>query len=261
MLRGLSERVGKHIEKQKSAAEKERRVQEALKALKDEQIKTVSEAAHHFEVSHHTLRRRQLGRNGPPSKSQVKKQLLTEAQEETLVEWIKHMGVIGEPFSKWAIHAKVADLSELLQEKTKKTGKIHLPLRNWVYEFLCCHPNLLLKRPTGLDNVHMHNFNLHVVGRHFWQLDELLKANDVPLENLYNMDEKGIQLGSGRQLDGTRYLYSKDQPICVKTQNVSLELVTTIECVAADGSDIKPGFVFSGKNILHRGYFEEDGVL
>jgi hypothetical protein len=47
----------------------------------------------------------------------------------------------------------------------------------------------------------------------------------------------------------------------VKTQGASLELVTTIECVAADGSNLKPCFVFTGKNVLHEGYFEEDGVL
>jgi hypothetical protein len=39
---------------------------------------------------------------------------------------------------------------------------------------------------------------------------KLLKKFDVPLENMYNMDEKGIQLGGGWQLDGTKYIYLKD---------------------------------------------------
>lgn len=60
------------------------------------------------------------------------------------------------------------------------------------------------------------------------------------------MDEKGIQLGGGWQLDETRY-YVKDQSICLKTQNANLKLVTTIECVAVNGSNIKPAFVLSGK--------------
>ena len=106
-----------------------------------------------------------------------------------------------------------------------------------------------------------HNFNPNVVGRHFQILGELLKQFDVPLENMYNMDEKGIQLGGGWKLDGTWYLYVKDQGICLKTQNSNLELVTTIKCVAANGSNIKPGFVFSGKNTLHKEYFEEDGIM
>jgi hypothetical protein len=45
------------------------------------------------------------------------------------------------------------------------------------------------------------------------------------------------------------------------TQGASLELITTIKCVAVDGSNLKPCFVFNGKNVLHEGYFEEDGFL
>ena len=78
---------------------------------------------------------------------------------------------------------------------------------------------------------------------------------------MYNMDKKGIQLGGGRKLDGTQYLFAWDQQNCVRTQNTNLELVTTIECVATDGSSLKPCFVFTGKNVLHKGYFEEDSVL
>ena len=92
-------------------------------------------------------------------------------------------------------------------------------------------------------------------------LGDFLEKYDVPLENMYNMDEKGIQLSGGRKLDGTRYLFARDQQNRVRTQNANLELVTTIKCVAADGSSLKPCFVFTGKNVLHEGYFEEDGVL
>ena len=75
------------------------------------------------------------------------------------------------------------------------------------------------------------------------------------------MDEKGIQLGGGRKLDNTRYLYSREQRNRVKLQSPDLELVTTIECIGADGSILKPGFVFCGKQVLHDEYFDEEGVL
>jgi hypothetical protein len=155
----------------------------------------------------------------------------------------------------------VADLSKDLQQQTREMGKIHLPSKGWIYDFLLRHPDLSLKQPTGLDGVRAHNFNPNVVGQHFWTLGELLMKFNIPLQNMYNMDEKGIQLGGGQRLDGTRYIYSKDQGICLKTQNANLELVTTIKYVAADGSNIKPGFVFSGKNTLYKEYFEEDGIM
>lgn len=171
------------------------------------------------------------------------------------------MGEIGQPFSQQALRAKVADLSNILQEKRERTGILHLPSRFWVYAFLDRHPEMSLKRPVGLDAVRARNFNPTVVGQHFKLLGDLLQAFDVPLENMYNMDEKGIQLGGGRKLDCTKYFFSREQRVRARTQDANLELVTTIECVAADGSHLKPGFVFSGKNTLHEGYFEEEGIL
>ena len=257
----LLNKIEERAAKQQLEKEKEERIQKALRAITAGTFKTNSAVARHFNVSRFILFHRQQGHTGPLSNCQENNRSLTPVQEQILVEWIKHLADRGEPLSKRAIHAKVADLSEVLQEQTKKTGHIHLPLRGWIYNFLLRHPDLTLKRPTGLDGVRTRNFNPNVVGRHFQILSELLKQFDVPLENMYNMDEKGIQLGGGRKLDGTWYLYAKDQGICLKTQNSNLELVTTIECVAADGSNIKPSFVFSGKNTLHEEYFEEDRIM
>jgi hypothetical protein len=62
-------------------------------------------------------------------------------------------------------------------------------------------------------------------------------------------------------MDNTRYLYAQEQGTHIIIQSVSLELVTVIECVVADGSNLKLGFVFSGKNTLQEEYFEENRVL
>ena len=44
---------------------------------------------------------------------------------------------------------------------------------------------------------------------------------------------------------------------CYRTKSDNLELVTIIECVNAEGSSIKPGFVFPGKE-FHGEWLEED---
>ena len=258
---GLTKQAENRNKKRKLASDKEGKIQEALQALNGGIFDNISKAMRHFGVSRNTLFWRYKRLNGPPSKAQIKKQLLTEAQEKTLCEWIVHMGEMGQPISKQALRAKVADLSEIIREKTRKTGQQHLPSKSWVYGFLERNTGLALRRPTGLDAVRARNFNTAVVGRHFQLLGDLLKENDIPLKNMYNMDEKGIQLGGGRKLDGTRYFFSQDQQDHVKTQGTSLELITIIECVAADGSNLKPALVFSRKNVLHEGYFKEDSVL
>ncbi|KIK34931.1 hypothetical protein CY34DRAFT_41965, partial [Suillus luteus UH-Slu-Lm8-n1] len=45
-----------------------------------------------------------------------------------------------------------------------------------------------------------------------------------------------------------------------KAKSDQLELVTVIECVCADGTNLKPGFIFSGSQIYPE-YFEEDGII
>jgi hypothetical protein len=183
------------------------------------------------------------------------------AEEETVCTWIKYMGMTGHPIAKELLHVKIADISALLQEKQTLTGKCHLPSRNWIYFFLAQHPKLELKRPTGLNPKCTQCFNPTVVKQHFQLLGDFLTQHNIPWENVYNMDEKGIQLGGSRKLDNTRYLYFQNQQNRVKLQSADLELVMTIECIAADGFILKPGFVFCGKHTLHDGYFEEEGIL
>jgi len=118
-----------------------------------------------------------------------------------------------------------------------------------------------LKRPSGFDPKHAQNFNPTVVGHHFQLLGNFLDIHNIPWENVYNMDEKGIQLGSGRKLDNTQYLYFWEQCNHVKVQSPDLELVMTIKCIAADGGLLMPGIVFCGKHVLHEEYFEKDSIL
>ncbi len=132
-------------EKQRLASKNEEDIQKALKGLKQRTVKNVSQAARQFGVCRDTLRRRQQVLNGPSSKAQERRQLLTEAQEQALCEWIIHLAEMGEPLSKQALRAHVADLSECLREKTRRTGQKQLPSRNWVYVFLVRNPQLVLR--------------------------------------------------------------------------------------------------------------------
>ncbi|KAJ3879597.1 hypothetical protein F5051DRAFT_309340, partial [Lentinula edodes] len=90
-------------------------------------------------------------------------------------------------------------------------------------------------------------FNYTTVHHHFNLLSNYLKDNDIPWENVYNMDEKGVQLGGGRKNSQIRYFFSRDDRMMYRGKSDDLQLVTILDCVCADGTaDIKPGFVFSG---------------
>ena len=57
------------------------------------------------------------------------------------------------------------------------------------------------------------------------------------------MDEKGIQLGLGARVLA---LVDRDQKTVYQVEDGDRELVTMIECVAADGTAIRPSVVVKG---------------
>ncbi|KAF9033590.1 hypothetical protein BJ165DRAFT_1324339, partial [Panaeolus papilionaceus] len=92
-------------------------------------------------------------------------------------------------------------------------------------------------------------FNRHTVGKHFDELTAFLKEHDIPWENIYNMDEKGIQLGGGRKGDGQKFFYSREERAAFALRSSNMELVTVIESCCADGTAPLPGFIFSGQSV------------
>ncbi|KAJ3983046.1 hypothetical protein F5890DRAFT_1398270, partial [Lentinula detonsa] len=90
-------------------------------------------------------------------------------------------------------------------------------------------------------------FNFSTVQQHFKLLAATLEDNNIPWCNVYNMDEKGVQLGGGRKNSQEKYLFAQQDKMMYRMKSDNLQLITVIDCVCADGSaDIKPAFVFAG---------------
>jgi hypothetical protein len=88
-----------------------------------------------------------------------------------------------------------------------------------------------------------------------------MEERGIPWENVYNMDEKGIQLGGGRKGTGLKFFFAKSDMSQYKLKSDDLQLVTVIKVVCADGtSTIKPGFVFPGSTKCPE-WFCEPGVM
>ena len=74
-------------------------------------------------------------------------------------------------------------------------------------------------------------------------LENLWERYDLPDENIYNMDEKGIQLRMGRRVHA---LVNHHQKTVHQVEDANHELVMIIECIYADGTAIHPYVVFKG---------------
>lgn len=131
------------------------------------------------------------------------------------------------------------------------------PHRNWVHCFLERHPELTVGKPSGLDPKRAQSFNEESVRHHFEELKEKLTMLGIPIENIYNMDEKGCQRGGGRRAHLQKYFMSATRRSQYQVRSDNLELITIIECVCADGSNLQPGFIFPGVNPF-REWFHED---
>ena len=114
----------------------------------------------------------------------------------------------------------------------------------WVYAFRKWHPDLVVRWTTGLEFCCAQVLNKTQVTGFFDILHDLLTHYKITPNNLYNMDEKGVQLGVGKQ---TQALVDRDQKSVHQLKNGDRELVTVIEAVSTDGEALPPSVIFKAK--------------
>jgi hypothetical protein len=175
------------------------------------------------------------------------KRLLSIPQEDVVVQWFIFLGLMGVAQTKDMALAKVYAVS----------GKV--PGRNWYSRFMKRHQTRLVSgRGSNLDPKRAQAFNFATVDRYFNRLKERLEDLKVPWEHVWNMDEKGIQLGGGRK-HNTRYIFSRGQREKYRMMSDDLELVTVVECVSATGQAMRPGLIFAGSGQCEEWYEPDIG--
>jgi hypothetical protein len=238
-----------------SFSDREEKIQSACKYLlrqRQNGIKpNVTQAALDFGVPRSTLDARFNNIHKSRAEAREAHQFLTPAVEYVLFKWVEHLGATGVPLDKKTIRAR----AQHLHPENKK------PSRNWVYNFLKRHSSINFYIASGLDPKRAKAFNEPVVGRFFDKLAALIEEHDIPIENIYNMDEKGVQRGGGKKASRRKYLYSRKQKAKYKHRSANLELITIIEAVCADGSKLKPGFVFSGSTFSPEWFDFDDEIM
>lgn len=159
-------------------------------------------------------------------------------QETALIDWIHHLGMLAQPLCNKTIVPYVEDLCG------RKPGA------GWLRRFLKRNSDRIkYTRTSALDPKRAKSFNYPVVKDYFEKLDAIIAEHDIPVENIYNMDEKGCQLGGGRKQGRRKYLFGKASRLRYRIRDANLELVTVVECVCADGTALKPYIIFKGKRV------------
>ena len=129
------------------------------------------------------------------------------------------------------------------------TGK--LAGKNWHRKYLKRHNKTLkTSKLHHLDPKQAQNFNRTNVNGYFQLRAQIKKQyNGIPPEHNWNEDEKGNQMGGGRNGLGMKYIYAAEDKECYRQHSDNLELITILECVSAAGDIMPPYFVL--KDGLH----------
>jgi hypothetical protein len=184
-----------------------------------------------FGVPRTTVKSRAAGRLTRQG-SHVKQQKLLPAQEQVLVDWIKELGrrFIPIPLVRIAEHASV-----ITGEKVSAA---------WVRQFRNRHPSLKARWTTQVQSCRAQALNETLVNGFYDILESVIAKYHIPPENIYNMDEKGVQLGVGKK---ARVLVDRDQKTVHQVEDGNREMVTIIETLCADGTVLRPSVIFKGK--------------
>jgi len=161
-----------------------------------------------------------------------KRRLLTPGQADTLFQWASYCTEMGMPSSIQDLQAEVAVMAG------REPGK------QWHKKLFKQFPELQLSKATKLNPKHAKNFNETVIQDYFNQMEHLHARfpGGIPPQHIWNMDEKGIQMGGGRKNSGKKYLFLKHKKHKYLTWSNNLELVTIIECISATGEVVPPSF-------------------
>lgn len=159
-------------------------------------------------------------------------QLLTEAQEEILAKWIKIQGRRGVPMTYASVAQSAGEISG------KPVGE------SWPKRFQKRHPDLKMKTTVPLEQARAKALNKPTVDEFFDMLASVIEEYNITPGNIYNMDEKGIQLGIGAKIT---VMVDRNQRAVYSIEDGNRELITVIECICADGSVIHPSVIFQGQ--------------
>jgi hypothetical protein len=105
-----------------------------------------------------------------------------------LVKWVKIQGHHGIPMT----YASIAQCAGAILGKQVKV--------TWPKWFCKRHPDLKMKKTTGLEKAHAKALNQFAINGFFKMLTKVIVECNILPENLYNMDQKGLQLGIGAKI-------------------------------------------------------------
>ncbi|KAJ5614365.1 hypothetical protein N7528_008019 [Penicillium herquei] len=161
----------------KKLAEQEGRILLAIQAIKNEEIRSVAEAAHRFNVPRTTLRRRITG-DTFRADTRANGHKLTQLEEESLKQRIISLDLRGAAPTQ----AHVREIANILLVKRGST-QVQTIGEKWVYNFIQRHPELKSRYSRQYNYQRAQQEDPKII-------QEYILADDI-----YNFDETRFAIG------------------------------------------------------------------
>ncbi|KAG2070677.1 hypothetical protein BDR04DRAFT_965529, partial [Suillus decipiens] len=136
--------------------------------------------------------------------------------EDAVKDWLVHESGAARPVHPRELRVQVKDIS----------GK--LPGKHWHHRYLARHKKSICTQ--NLDPKRAQNFNKTTVKGCFDLCEGLdKKYNGIPTAHNWNMDEKGAQMGGGRNGDESKFIFATEDHGFYRQHSDNIELVTILQ--------------------------------
>lgn len=165
---------------------------------------------------------------------------LSAKAEEEVCNWIVAEEAGGHAPNTRQIRAFVAIL-------LRQQGLPDFIGHNWLERFYQRHSDVIKKKKRRLIIYKKILTNrLDEIEHWFRRLHRVIQVRQISPNNIYNMDETGLQQGfqSNSKVFGSTLVQIDDRP-----SNTDTAWVTIIECIGAEGKHVTPGAIFTGSHL------------
>jgi hypothetical protein len=191
------------------------------------------------------LRYRLAGRT-LPSQAHETQQILSNAEEKTLVRWITRLTSTGFPASPALVVEMADEIRRGRLQLSRADPSLTRPIgEHWIDRFRARHTELSSVWSRQIEHARYAAARVDVVQTWFDAVTDLRLAHQYDPSSIYNMDESGFAVGTSQS---SRVLVNIRDKVSWKVVSGRQEWVTAIECVSAAGQALPPLVIFKAKH-------------
>jgi hypothetical protein len=215
----------------------------ALTAYSNGEYTSIRKCAHVFNIPASTLSDR-LSIRTSRSKSHESQQILSTAEEKTLLKVVTRLSKSGCPITLPLIR-DLAEEIRLSHFRLSSTPTSYPPIsKRWIDKFRKRHPELKTVYSRALDANRFEGVNYPVINAYFEALTDLFLENPYPSDAIFNVDETGFALDTTLP---SKVLIRRGDTTAFKKISRRQEWITAIECIRASGVALLPLLIFKAK--------------